>query len=200
MISPKALELIINGEIGAIDQYNPRPIWSGGNSGITIGVGYDLGQHDRREFEDQWIAELSPWQLDMLGRCCLIRGGNARRFLFSLHKIEVPWDSACRVFEKVSLPQYEAMTKRAFPGCDRLPDDCYGALVSLVYNRGPATEGTGREEMAAIRLAIEAGDYPSVPIAIRSMSRLWAGSDIENGMRNRREAEAALFEEGLRAV
>ena len=197
MLTPRAIELIINGEIGAIDRYIPHPLWPGGRSGITIGVGYDLGQHHRNDLADDWDAELDSKKIFRLARCCLIHGGNAQHLLPGVRDIVIPWDSACRVFENISLPEYERLTQHAFPGCERAPAGVYGALVSLVYNRGGAIDGPGREEMASIRLAIEAGDYPAIPIAIRSMARLWFNTSIEDGMTARREAEAALAESDL---
>ena len=46
MISKKAIELIIKHEVGGRAVYEKRyqkPIWAGGDSGVTIGLGYDVG-------------------------------------------------------------------------------------------------------------------------------------------------------------
>ena len=86
---------------------------------------------------------------------------------------------------------------RAFPGCEELPADCFGALVSLVYNRGGGMGIPGderRAEMRLIRDAIRVRDYSDVPEALREMKRLWPNA---GGLRARRDAEAALFERGL---
>ena len=53
MISRKAVELIIKFEIGSISYYNrilQRPNWPRGNSGITIGIGADLGYTTEKQF------------------------------------------------------------------------------------------------------------------------------------------------------
>lgn len=51
-----------------------------------------------------------------------------------------------------------------------------------------------RKEMRDIRDAVAAGRFGDVPAALRSMKRLWPQG---NGLRDRREREAKLFEEGL---
>ncbi len=196
-IIPRALELILEGEISSVASYTPHPIWPGGKSGVTIGVGYDIGQHRSGDLERDWGAELGDADLNNLARCCGICGNNALRFMPSVKSIQIPWASAERVFSTCTIPQYEAMTLRAFPGCDQLPPETYGALVSLVYNRGAATSGERREEMGAIRECVANGDWSKIPDLIRSMSRLWINTPNEDGMRNRRNAEADLAMEGL---
>ena len=45
MISRKAIEMIIKHEVGGRAVYEKRyqkPIWAGGDSGCTIGLGYDV--------------------------------------------------------------------------------------------------------------------------------------------------------------
>lgn len=200
MITPRALELILEGEIGSIANYIPHPIWPGGNSGITIGVGYDLGWHSLDELDQAWGAELDEVTISGLGKCCGIRGINAQRFLPSVRTVKIPWDSAERVFRFSTLPLYETMTQQAFPGWENLPPETYGALVALVYNRGASTSGVGREEMGVIRRHIGEGRFERIPNLIRSMSRLWLGSPDYPGMKTRRDAEADLAMEGLTAM
>ncbi len=46
MISKKSLEMIIQHEIGGRAYYDKKlqgPIWAGGESGVTIGFGFDMG-------------------------------------------------------------------------------------------------------------------------------------------------------------
>jgi GH24 family phage-related lysozyme (muramidase) len=80
-----------------------------------------------------------------------------------------------------------------------MPRLCFGVLVSLVYNRGTSMTDTSgvpgsRKEMRDIRDAVAAGRITDVPAALRAMKRLWPEG---NGLRDRREREAKLFEEGL---
>jgi hypothetical protein len=74
-----------------------------------------------------------------------------------------------------------------------------GMLVSLVYNRGTSMIDSrnspgNRKEMRDIQAAVAAGRFAEVPAALRSMKRLWPNL---KGLRDRREHEALLFEQGL---
>ena len=72
-------------------------------------------------------------------------------------------------------------------------------LVSLVYNRGTSMVDSpqfpgNRKEMRDIQAAISTGQFMKVPEALRAMERLWP--DVQ-GLRDRREHEAAVFEAAL---
>jgi Arc/MetJ-type ribon-helix-helix transcriptional regulator len=58
-------------------------------------------------------------------------------------------------------------------------------------------EADRRKEMRDIRDAIAEGRFADIPDALRSMKRLWPEG---NGLRDRREREARLFEEGLQTA
>jgi hypothetical protein len=77
-----------------------------------------------------------------------------------------------------------------------------GALVSLVYNRGPAFNNTDARhtEMRAIRDDVASAQLDDVPHQLRLMKRLWANDSNMAGLVARRESEAVLFEEGLQAA
>src|SRR5207244_13249696 len=90
-------------------------------------------------------------------------------------------------------------TPKTFARSAEMPRPCLGVLVSLVYNRGtsmadPPGFPNSRKEMRDIRDAVEAGRLTDIPAALRVMKRLWPEG---NGLRDRREREAKLFEEGL---
>jgi GH24 family phage-related lysozyme (muramidase) len=85
-------------------------------------------------------------------------------------------------------------TLRIYPQVVELPGDCAAALVGLVFNRGPSLSGERRREMANIQALLRTGNLKEVPKQIREMKRLWP--DLQ-GLRNRREKEADLFESGL---
>jgi GH24 family phage-related lysozyme (muramidase) len=87
-----------------------------------------------------------------------------------------------------------AQARGTFPGMDKLPLLSAGALVSLVYNRGPSTVGPSRLEMREIRSALGSGDVAEIPGYIRAMVRLWPNS---RDLQDRRRKEADLFEQGL---
>jgi hypothetical protein len=182
------------------DTHCARPDYPGGASGVTIGVGYDLGYQSN--FEADWAGVLLADQIGRLKACLGLKGVTAREAIDSVSDIIVPWRSAWTVFLKRSLPDQVVLTRATFPSPAPPPPLCLGALVSLVYNRGPAMEDSpdhpgNRREMRQIRDAMARGDFAAVPALLRSMKRLWpADSDLFE----RREHEAQLFEEGLAAA
>lgn len=200
-IPRKAVELVISQE-----GCPPRPYWPGGSSGITLGVGYDLAHHSLEDLEADWIAPGrvtgDTEALDNLRACVGLSGPAARDLERTVRGVSVDRAGALEVFEERSLPKYEAMTRRAFPGIDELPEDVQGALVSLVFNRGTdmGTPGTRswdtRREMREVREAVARGDVQAIADAIRSMKRLWEGQGLD-GLLTRRDAEAGLVESGL---
>ena len=128
-------------------------------------------------------------------------GQPARSLTSELQDVDVPWAAANAVFRSHTIPHTVAQTIEALPRAAQLPPDCLGALVSLVYNRGPAFNNTDARhtEMRAIR-DVASGQLDDVPHQLRLMKRLWANDPNMAGLVARRESEAALFEEGLQAA
>ncbi len=197
MLTAAAVDLILSAE-----SLGQPGVWPGGDSGITIGYGYDLGQQTVDQFEADWGAHLGQDELARLALACGRRGGAARALAPGLRDIQVTAAAAWDVFSRVSLPRYEAMAREAFgPGFDLLPADAQGALVSLVFNRGARLRGDRRREMLAIRRACDrlaegadlAGVLAEVAAELRAMKRLWVGKNLD-GLLARREAEARLVE------
>jgi Putative peptidoglycan-binding domain-containing protein len=198
--TPNTLKLLLDFEVGGGESfYNARlkrPVWPGAQSGVTIGVGYDLGYVTRDQFLNDWQA-LEREDRNLLAGVIGLKADAAKNALSRVRTVEVPWSIAYAVFTGVTLPRFWEQTRQAFPGVESLPGDVQGALLSLVFNRGASMNGDRRLEMRQIREAIAGGDVASIPRYIRAMNRLWAGTDIETGMRRRREAEAALVESAL---
>ena len=111
--------------------------------------------------------------------------------------IKIPYDVALKIYEEKTLPEKYKETQMAFPGMEKLPPDCQGALVSLVMNRGAALKGKDREGMQEIHDAISSGDYDRVPDIIEDMKNLKKWKD-DKGLEERRIQEAELFRKGLR--
>lgn len=198
-LSDAAENLIITQEVSSQAEYDPRPEWPGGASGVTIGIGYDLGYVGPGQVAADWGAYLDGATVKRLQQVAGVKGSQAAGMARALRDASIPWDAAKAVFDGRTVPQVAAQTVAAFPGSDALPADCFGALVSLVYNRGPGmTDPPGhpgqRLEMRQIRDAIASGNANAVPDLIRSMKRLWSDN---TGLPGRRDAEAALFESGL---
>lgn len=199
-IPTRAVAFIAREEVGGRGYYDTqctRPTWPGGASGVTIGVGYDLGY--QVAFDADWSSLLTPAQIAGLRPWLGRKGQTASAGPAQLTGTTIPWHAAWTVFIRRTLPAEIATTRATFTGPVLLPPLCLGVLVSLVYNRGSAMADTpgypgSRKEMRDIRDAVAAGRTADVPAALRSMKRLWPEG---NGLRDRREREAKLFEEGL---
>ena len=196
-ISDKALNLILKYEVGGGESYYNRflyrPIWPGLNSGVTIGVGYDLGYNNLQSFKASWTGKIGTQDIIRLARALGVKGRSARELIPGVKDIRLPWEHALSVFKSHTIPIFADQTNRVFPGADRLHPDAYGALVSLVFNRGSDLTGSRRIEMARIRTLVPKKDYKAIASEIRKMKRLWVNAGVD-GLLKRREDEAKLVE------
>jgi GH24 family phage-related lysozyme (muramidase) len=191
-IPDEAVALILNAE--GLDQPSK---WPGGSSGITIGVGYDLGFVTADQFEEDWSPFLSGDEIDRLKDVIGISGDAARQRAGEFRDIRIKEADAEQVFKERTLPDYSEQTERAFPGVDQLPPKVQGVLVSLVFNRGGGMDGDSRREMRAVRDAVANGDLQEIANQIRAMKRLWEGKGLD-GLLERRDAEADLVESAIK--
>jgi GH24 family phage-related lysozyme (muramidase) len=184
--SQKAFDMIL--EFEGMGQ--PRQ-WPGGESGVTIGYGYDLGYVTADQFRSDWGDHLSADVMNKLIPAVGLKGTSAKNKAAQLAGVTVDKDSSMAVFRDKTIPSYEAQTAKAFPRLEQLPSDAQGALVSLVYNRGAKMDGERRTEMRAIRDAVARGDLKEIANQLRVMKRLWVGKGLD-GLLTRRDAEADL--------
>ena len=177
--------------------FSAKPDWPGGQSGVTIGFGYDLGYVTVDQFESDWGELLKADVSQRLRVVIGLRALRARNRIGDLSDVRISRKAADQVFGTRTLPLYELRTALAFPGVDALPEDARGALVSLVYNRGTSMVDNSpedrRREMRAIREAVAKGDLGEIAAQLRSMKRLWEGQRL-GGLIARREEEAQLVE------
>ena len=196
-ISDKALNLILKYEVGGGESYYNRflyrPIWPGLNSGVTIGVGYDLGYNNLQSFKASWTGKLSTQDIIRLARALGVKGRSAKELIPGVKDIKISWEHALSVFKSHTIPIFANQTNRAFPGADRLHPDAYGALLSLVFNRGSDLTGSRRIEMKNIRALVPSKNYKAIANEIRKMKRLWVNAGVD-GLLKRREDEAKLVE------
>lgn len=191
--------------------------YPGGASGCTIGPGYDLGWHTLEQFTKDWKHLLSAYDFDRLAKCIGLKGEAAKvaaREFIARPLTSLTHDDGMLVFRNVDLPRWEAEARAAFPGFDSLPEDAEGALVALVFNRGPGmgdpksvADMQRRREMREVRELVAAHEKAAgarqwlicdrlrrnIATAIRKMQRLWVGKGL-SGLIRRREAEAAMVE------
>lgn len=196
-VSRLGLEQIVKFEVISEKYYEKHlshPIWPGGGSGVTIGIGYDLGYNDEETIQRDWEERMTEAELDGLLAVAGVKGREAREALRHLPRLNIPLDQAKDVFYARTLPRYARMTRKAYPGVEGLPADAQAMLLSLVFNRGPALEGPRRREMKAIKPLVQAADLRGIGVQIRAMKRLW---DIDQlpGLHVRRDREAELIEQ-----
>jgi hypothetical protein len=206
MLNKKSLDLVLEFEVGGGENYYNKflknPTWPGEQSGVTIGVGYDLGYVNKTEFTNDW-KDLAQKDFDRLYKVVGIKGIAAKDLIRSLKDITIPWELSLKVFNNKTVTKFYNLTKETFPNFDNLPEDAKGGLVSLVFNRGNALEGDRRREMKLIRdgmKLVSIYDQKALTFIanqVRNMKRIWAGGSIEKGMSRRRDAEAKLIEESL---
>ena len=199
MISKKAIDLIIQHEVGGRAVYEKRyqkPIWAGGDSGLTIGLGYDIGYVKEAQLFSDWQG-LNLNFLNALKRFCGVKGEVVKTMMRGeVLNVIIPYNIAYEVFVKKSIPKYYAMTKKIYPQLDELNEDTRGALVSMVYNRGAKIDGESRKEMKAIVDLVSKKDYEGIAEQIEQSKRLWEGKGLD-GLVIRREAEADLVRDSV---
>ena len=196
MLSKKAIDLIIQFEVGGRAYYDKKlqsPIWAGGESGITIGMGYDCGFVSEKQFFQDWGNMLTPNFLEPLRKTIGLKGIQAKQMLRGeLMQVKISYNTAYEVFVKCSVPKYFKMTKAIYPEIDTLNEDTRGALVSMIYNRGNKLDGDRRKEMRAIVELVSKSDYEGIADQIERSKRLWENVGLD-GLVKRREEEADLI-------
>jgi GH24 family phage-related lysozyme (muramidase) len=209
-VGAKATEAIIGFEIGSPEYYNTcckHPVYPGGASGVTIGIGYDLGQHTAAEIISDWGKQFDADTVRYLSYLSGVTGDGARIRASGLGNLAIPLAAATAVYTETTLPKYAAGTDNALPNCSQLHPDAFGALVSVSYNRGFGGYqmlDDRHKEMRLIHAAMADQDFAAVPELIRQMKRLWQDAEGrplpgDAGLLTRRDAEAALFEANLPA-
>lgn len=193
-VSRKGLDHLVKHEISSPHNYTKflsHPTWPGGGSGVTIGIGYDLGYNSQKQFRKDWGHWLTDMDLERLIQVSGLKGDAARDALKGVRSMTVPLESAQRVFYESTLSRSAASTRKIYPGVERLFPDAQAGLLSLVYNRGTSLSGSRRKEMAAIKPLVAQQDYAGISQQIMAMKRLWENKGLD-GLLKRREDEARL--------
>lgn len=200
--SQAAFDLLVAEEVSSEAVYKRkyrRPEWPGEQSGATIGIGYDLGQTPKNIIIEDWKGRVPQSMLDAMVSASGATGTKGKAATARIKKlVDIPWETALAVHEEKVVPRWESTLQKALPNTSRLTPDCFGALLSLTFNRGPSfsTPGDRYREMRAIKKHMENEDFRSIPAELRAMKRLWPNS---SGLRKRRDTEARMFERGLSA-
>lgn len=195
MINKLSIDTIVGFEVGDKHAYNQlysSPIWPGGESGVTIGIGYDLGYMTVAQVKADWGDYVNQTMLGLLISCIGLKGEKAKAKIPFVKGVVIPFDTAVKVFVDSSIPKYEKSMLSIYPGAELLPEDTYGMLVSLIYNRGTSLEGDRRKEMKAIQQLIKEKDVLGIANQFISMCRLW-NSKSAGGLIKRRIKEAGII-------
>ena len=99
-----------------MEGFNSKPGWPGGQSGITIGFGYDLGYVTVDQFESDWGERIKPDAIERLKPVVGLRALRARNRIGELSDLRIPCSAAEQMFDARTLPLFELRTAQAFPG------------------------------------------------------------------------------------
>jgi hypothetical protein len=199
-VSRKGLKQLVKHEISSEAYYRrflSHPVWPGGRSGITIGIGYDLGYNNEQQFRKDWAGKLSELDLEKLTVICGLREDAARQALNGVKSATVPLEAARSVFYESTLVRYADSTLKTYPGVEELFPDAQAGLLSLIYNRGTSLKGPRRKEMAQIKPLVKQQDYTNISVQIKAMKRLWEDKGLD-GLLKRRDDEARLLSQSNR--
>jgi hypothetical protein len=196
VISRKGLDALVSHEIGSKAAYERSyqwPIWPGGGSGVTVGIGYDLGYHSKASIQATWQPVVDTDVARLLASASGIKGDGAKAVARTLKAagVRVPYDAAMTVFVGASLPSYAKQVRNIYPGVHLLPADAQAALLSLVYNRGSSITGSRRLHMKNIVDHVRRKDLEAIAAELVAMKVLWTGQGL-NGLLRRRDDEAAM--------
>ena len=196
--SPKTLELLYEYEVGGGKPYYDKKLskftWPGGASGPTIAIGVDCGYYTPSELANIF-SFYSEEQLKLVQGASGKKGAAGKEYTLTLRQagLTVDWEKAEHIFETLTWPKFSRLAEKTFPGLTDLHEDAYGAIVSLVFNRGTLLKGDSRKEMANIKTLIPKKNYKKIAQQFKDMKRIWVGKDLD-GLLKRRDAEAALIE------
>ena len=199
--SANTLKLLLDFEVGGGQKYYEKYLssftWPGGASGPTIGIGIDCAYYTKEELADLFDF-LKKEEIELIQGAVNKTKDAGKEYTKKLKQagIVVPWANALEIFENLTWKKFAGLAQKTFPLLEELHEDAYGAIVSLVFNRGTKLDGDSRREMRTIKELIPLKNYQSIAWEFRSMKRLWEGKGLD-GLVRRREAEAKLVENAI---
>lgn len=196
--SKKSLDIIVESEVSSKAIYEKKyksPVVPGEDSGVTIGIGYDIGHVSPATFANDWKASIPAAAFNLLNGAVGKKQTAAKQALTpQLKAVSIEWNTALEVFYTRSMPAWAKKAGKMYPGLEKLPPDAQGAIVSLVYNRGESLSAKdSRLEMRNLVGLIAGGNLKKIADEIRKMKRLWSAA-VSPGLHIRRDREANLVE------
>jgi hypothetical protein len=179
-----------------------HPYWPQGASGITIGVGWDLGQHSKEQLAARW-AKLPRDDVVLLHTASGKQGGAAAKLLDTKMKaVTIPRAVSLEVLQQEIVETLYPDVVRAFPGFEVLPAGAQVAILSVVFNRGSgmgrdpdwlkATTVDARWEVRRFRADIERRDMYAIYAHLDTMKRLWRGTKTPGVVIRRRDEQSLV--------
>ncbi|MFD1985417.1 hypothetical protein ACFSOZ_23150 [Mesorhizobium newzealandense] len=204
-IADEAIQMIVFFEVTSKNVYRRKYtglVWPGDRSGVTCGIGYDIGYVTKERLRADWAGYISDKDIDNLSAACGVKGGKAGDLIPSMAPFDVDYDTAYRQFTEKGVPRYTGEVEDVLLNTQFLSAKSLGALVSLDYNRGssfkvkPEKDLKGRyQEMRNIFTHMRNKEFDKIPAEIENMARLWEIPYVP-GLITRRKLEAKLFREG----
>lgn len=125
------------GKILEFERYEPRPYHPGDDSsGVTIAIGYDLGQQSKSQIQQDLAKFYTKDQIERLMIAQGKKGNNAHNLIQKLSDITITKDNALKL-AIVLKTRYANQVLSIYPETLTLHPHCQGVLLSLVFNRGP---------------------------------------------------------------
>lgn len=189
-----ARDLLLRWEVSGKTRYErdlQHPVWPGGASGVTWGIGYDGGHQYRDTILRDWGDHPASQRLASTAG---VTGTDARAILPRYRDIIIAWADAVRVLDESSIPIYRARARRAYGRAfDTAPQGVQDALTSETYNRGEGMAGPARAERRTIRdVCLPRRDAECVARQLEASCRVWAGTPNGPGLCARRRDEARV--------
>lgn len=189
-------------DLSYYNKFLNRPTWPGGDSGVTIGIGYDCGYNTAAQIKSDWEGKVNGNILAYLISVAGLKGQlAAKRITPNVRGFIIPIEAARAVFDTISYPKFKALTLSIYPTLEQLNPITQSVIIGLVYNRGASFGERGkpswdrRKEMRELAPAIAAKDYTKIANLIESMKRLWIGNSV--GLVRRREWEAQTIRQSI---
>ena len=166
-----------------------QPYWPGGDSGVTLDPGVDVGHADPELVNDLYRDMITVEQAAALLGCQGVFGTDAKAKLVepAIAGIRVSFSQATSLMPVSAEPYWDAIRKR-FPSLDGAPPNVQTALLSIAYNRGP-----NNSHLHVLKESLGNRDWRAAAGVIGEMQQ----NHQLLGIRRRRKLEAQLILDGL---
>lgn len=170
--SVNTLELLLKYETGGgkkyYEKYLSKFTWPKGASGPTIAIGIDCAYYKPNELAEMF-SFLDEEQISLIQGASGKTGEKGKEYTKTLRQagIVIDWEKAEELFESYTWPKFTKLAEKAFPDLDKLHPDAYGAVVSIVFNRGTSMKGDSRKEMRNIRALVPEKQYKKIAREVR---------------------------------